>query len=126
MLNILFIYSNHYHDSKILGFIYFVGLKIHRKSLVYADQCRIPSWTLQNKSGPSKVTPPMKDTWLRAKTAPGSMYIAFLFSFAFMVVHTHTYIYVTHFYMKLLLLCKWLWFKNCVSFPILVSLYWVN
>ena len=29
MLSILFIYFNHYHDSKTLGFIYFVGLKIH-------------------------------------------------------------------------------------------------
>ena len=27
MLSILFIYFNHYHDSKTLGFIYFVGLK---------------------------------------------------------------------------------------------------
>ena len=27
MLNILFIYFNHYHNSKALGFIYFVGLK---------------------------------------------------------------------------------------------------
>ena len=35
MLSILFIYFNHYHDSNILGFIYFVGLKIHQKPLVY-------------------------------------------------------------------------------------------
>ena len=27
MLSILFIYFNHYHDPKTLGFIYFVGLK---------------------------------------------------------------------------------------------------
>ena len=126
MLSVLFIYFNHYHDSKTLGFIYFVGLKIRRKPVVYSDQCWVSGWTTQHKSGHSKVIPPMKDMWLRAKTAPGSMYIAFLFSFAFMVVHTHTYIYVTHFYMKLLLLCKWLWFKNYVSFPILLSLYWVN
>ena len=28
MLSILFIYFNHYHDFKTLGFIYFVGLKM--------------------------------------------------------------------------------------------------
>ena len=27
MMSILFIYFHHYHDSKTLGFIYFVGLK---------------------------------------------------------------------------------------------------
>jgi len=27
MLSILFIYFHHYHDSKTLGFIYFVSLK---------------------------------------------------------------------------------------------------
>ena len=42
MLSILFIYFNYYHDSKTLGFIYFVGLKIHRKPLVHAAQCRVP------------------------------------------------------------------------------------
>ena len=35
MPNILFIYFNHYHDSKTLSFIYFVGLKMHWKPLVY-------------------------------------------------------------------------------------------
>ena len=70
MLNILFIYFNHYHDYKTLGFIYFVGLKMHRKPLVYADQCRVLDWTLQNKFGSSRVKPPVEDMWLRAKTAP--------------------------------------------------------
>ena len=45
MLGILFIYFNHYHDSKTLDFIYFVGLKIHRKLLVYAAQCQVSGWT---------------------------------------------------------------------------------
>ena len=67
MLSILFIYFNHYHDSETLAFIYFVGLKIHWKLLVYAAHCRVPSWTLQNKSRLSKVILPAKDTWLRAK-----------------------------------------------------------
>ena len=58
MLNILFIYFNHYHDSKTFGFIYFVGLKIHRKPLLYAAQRRVLGWPSQNKSGPSKVTRP--------------------------------------------------------------------
>ena len=44
MLSILFIYFNHYHNSKTLDFIYFVSLKIHRKLLVYAVQCRVLSW----------------------------------------------------------------------------------
>ena len=30
MLSILFIYFNHYRDSKTLGFIYFIGLKCTR------------------------------------------------------------------------------------------------
>ena len=30
MLNILFLYFNHYRDFKTLGFIYFVGLKCTR------------------------------------------------------------------------------------------------
>ena len=68
MLNILFIYFNHYHDSKTLGFIYFVGLKMHRKPLVYAAQCRVPDWTPQNKFDSNRVTPPTEDMGLRAKT----------------------------------------------------------
>ena len=43
---------------------------MHRKPLVYAAQCRVLDWTSQNKSEPSKVTPPAKDTWLRAKNRP--------------------------------------------------------
>ena len=70
MISILFIYFNHYHDSKTLSFIYFVSLKVHRKPLVYAAQCRVPGLTLQNKSRPSKVTPPTKDTWLHVKNRP--------------------------------------------------------
>ena len=70
MISILFLYFNNYHDSKTLGFIYFVGLKIHRKPLVYAAQCLVPGRTPQNKSGPNKVTPSIKDTWLRAKNRP--------------------------------------------------------
>ena len=49
MLNKLFIYFNHYHDSKTLDFIYFLGLKMHWKSLVYVAQCWVPNWTLKNK-----------------------------------------------------------------------------
>ena len=41
MLNVLFIYFNHYHDSKTLDFIYFVGLKMHHQPLVYVAQCRV-------------------------------------------------------------------------------------
>ena len=41
---------------------------MHRKPLVYVVQCRVPNWTPQNKFGPSKVTPPTEDMWLRAKT----------------------------------------------------------
>ena len=41
MLNKLFIYFNHYNDSKTLSFIYFVGLKMYRKPLVYTAQCRV-------------------------------------------------------------------------------------
>ena len=70
MLSILFIYFNHYHDSKTLGFIYFLSLKIHRKPLVYAAQCRVPGWTPWNKSGFSKVTLTVGDMWLRAKNHP--------------------------------------------------------
>ena len=70
MLSILFICFNHYHNSKTLGFFYFVGLKIHKKPLVYAAQCRVPGWTLQNKSGLSKVTPLTKGTWLCTKNCP--------------------------------------------------------
>ena len=51
-----------------LGFIYFVGLKIHWKPLIYAAQCRVPDWTPQNKSESSRVTPPTEDTWLCTKT----------------------------------------------------------
>ena len=69
MLNKLFIYFNHYHDSKTLSFIYFVSLKMHRKPLVYVPQCQVPNRTPQNKSGSNRVTPPTKDTWLHAKTA---------------------------------------------------------
>ena len=70
MLSILFICFNHYHNSETLGFFYFVGLKIHQKPLVYADQCWVPGWTLQNKSGLSKVTPLTKGTWLCTKNCP--------------------------------------------------------
>ena len=69
MLSILFISFNHYHGSKTLGFIYFVSLKIHRKPLVYAAQCRVSSWPLQNKSEPSKVTPPKVHGYTQ-KTSP--------------------------------------------------------
>ena len=63
------------HDMVTLGFIYFVGLKMHQKPLVYAAQCQVPGWTPQNKSGPSKVTLPAEDTWLCAKIAPNTYYI---------------------------------------------------
>ena len=76
MLSILFIYFHHYHDFKTLGFIYFVGLKIHRKSLVYAAQCRVPGWTPQNKSGPSKVTPPKTRGYVQ-KTAPDTPFLPY-------------------------------------------------
>ena len=67
MLSILFIYFNNYQDSKTLDFIYFVGLKIHRKPLVYAAQCRVLGSTPQNKSGLIKVTLLVEDTWLHTK-----------------------------------------------------------
>ena len=35
MLSILFIYFNYYHNSKTLGFIYFVSLKIHRLNVEF-------------------------------------------------------------------------------------------
>ena len=70
MLSILFICFNHYHNSETLGFFYFVGLKIHQKPLVYAAQCRVLGWTLQNKSGLTKVTPLTKGTWLCTKNCP--------------------------------------------------------
>ena len=50
------------------GFYLFVGLKMHRKPLVYAAQSQVPDWTSQNKFGFSKATPPVEDTWLRVKT----------------------------------------------------------
>ena len=53
-----------------LGFYLFCRLKMHRKPLVYSAQCRVPDWTPQNKSGPSKVTPPAEDTWSCAKNRP--------------------------------------------------------
>ena len=37
-------------------------LKMHWKSLVYATQCQVLDWTLQNKSKPSKLTPLAEDT----------------------------------------------------------------
>ena len=30
------------HDMVTLGFIYFEGLKMHQKPLVYAAQCQVP------------------------------------------------------------------------------------
>ena len=41
---------------------------MHQKPLVYAAQCRALDCTPQNKFGPSKATPPVEDTLLRAKT----------------------------------------------------------
>ena len=77
MLNISFIYFNHYHDSKTLGFIYFVDLKMHWKPLVYATQCRVLDLTPQNKSRSSRVITPMEDMWLRIKTAPDTYFYRF-------------------------------------------------
>ena len=57
-----------------LGFYLFCRLKMHRKPLVYLAQCRVPDWTPQNKSGPSKVTPPAEDTWSCAKNRPQKKY----------------------------------------------------
>ena len=37
-------------------------LKMHWKSLVYATQCQVLDWTLQNKSRPSKLTPLAENT----------------------------------------------------------------
>ena len=54
MLSILFIYFNHYHDSKTLGFIYFCRLKNTSEAIGL------------------HVTLLTKDTWLRAKKPPST------------------------------------------------------
>ena len=72
MLSVLFIYFYHYYDSKTLGFIYFVGLKNTQVDIGLCGPMSSSGLTSQNKSGPSKVTPP-KGMWHAQKTAPDIM-----------------------------------------------------
>ena len=71
MLSILFIYFHHYHNSKTLGFIYFVGLKntpeaIGLCGLMSSFGLNSPKQIRAQQSHTSK------DTWLCTKNAPDS------------------------------------------------------
>ena len=68
MLSIVFIYFNYYHDSKTLGFIYFVDLKNTPKVIGLCGPM-LSSGLNSPKQIRAKQSHSSKDTWLRTKTA---------------------------------------------------------